>query len=127
MLKVLTNQSCTLKEVAGRVDMLTATHVTIGETVDHLVSVYRDNIQDNFQFMKVELEELKQKVVESIGGPGEGFAVDGKSLLGALEASAILEKELPDGYVLIGRFVTPHVLLEMVARHLYGDNTCTHQ
>ena len=35
--------------------------------------------------------------------------------------AGVLPILLPDGYIPIGCFVTPHVLLEMVARHLYGD------
>jgi len=66
------------------------------------------DIQDEFQFMKIELKELKLKVTKSGRGLGEGFAVDGKFVLDALEASAILEKEFPDGYVTIGCLVTLH-------------------
>ena len=55
-------------------------------TKEHLLSIDKNvrssfNItdnQDDFQFIKVELEEFKQKVAKSGGGLGEGFAVDGK-------------------------------------------------
>ena len=76
---------------------------------------------------QIELEELKERVVRmgSRGSSRGGFEVDGKDVTDFAEASMILEKELPDGYILIGCFVTPHVLLEMVARHLYEDLQAT--
>ena len=79
-------------------------------------------MKDEVLGLHLELEELKEKVV-NLGRRDSkgGFKVDGKCVTDFAEASAILEKELPDGYIPIGCFVTPHVLLEMAARHFYGD------
>ena len=74
--------------------------------------------KDVLQLLKTSFEVMRS-CLEGEDGNAADYSFDGSPMNTVDDASAMLEAELKEPYVPAGFFVTPHVLLDFMKRHLY--------